>query len=116
MRDRQCAPSVTAADVERVARRDFPGVALGTILGILSAYGTEDWQREVDRVRLAILKLSKGSLTDLRYWTEQAKCDYRDVLGPAEYPEYGRRRWSTDEEHNEIVRSDWKQYERWLKR
>lgn len=117
MRVPQPTPSVTAADVERLARREFPNQPLPEILAILGEYGTEDWHREADRVRAAVLKLSQGSLERLRYWTEQAKLDYRDVLSPAEYPRFPFSTSKlTDEQHNEIIRLDWEQYARWFER
>ena len=68
---------------------------------------------------LAVLKLANRNLQDLRYWIEQAKSDYRDVLGPAEYPLYGKK-WGridslSEEEQTRIIESDWAQYEQWLK-
>jgi hypothetical protein len=110
---------VTAADVERVVRRDFPPEQVRSVLTVLNEYGAEEWQREPDRVRLAVLKLANRDLQQLRYWVEQAKCDFRDVLGPAEYPLYGKK-WgrmdrATEEEQEKIINADWAQYEHWLK-
>ena len=87
---------------------------------MLNEYGVEDWQREPDRVRLAALKLAAGSIARLRNEVGAAKSDYRDVLGPAEYPGYckragGRRKLSTEEEQR-IIDTDWKQYQDWLTR
>ena len=59
----QPTPNVTAADVERVVRRDFPADRFADVMAMLNEYGTEDWQREADRVRLAVLKLAAGSLS-----------------------------------------------------
>ena len=86
---------------------------------VLGEYGKEEWQREVHRVRLAVLKLANREFGDLGYWIEQAKCDYRDVLAPAEYPLYGKK-WGqmdriSEEEQKRIIEADWAQYERWLK-
>ena len=119
MRVPQPTPLVTAADVERVVRRDFPPDQVPIALTVLEEYGKEDWHREEHRVRLAVLKLANRSLKDLKYWIEQAKCDYRDVLSPAEYPLYGKK-WgrmdqTSEEEQRKIIQSDWAQYERWLK-
>ncbi len=119
MRVPQPTPSVTAADVERVVRREFAPDQVSSVLAMLNEYGAEEWQREPDRVRLAVLKLAKRNLQQVRYWLEQAKGDYRDVLGPAEYPLYGKK-WGrmdrlSEEEQKKIVHSDWLQYERWLK-
>jgi len=112
----QPTPDVTAADVERIAQRDFPPEQVAGVLAALEEYG----DREADRVRLAILKLADRDLQKLRYWLEQAKDDYRAVLGPAEYPQY-RKRWnpkkcaSEEEWRKKMIDSDWAQYERWLK-
>ena len=54
---------------------------------ILNQYGVEEYQRERDRVQLAILKLSQGQFDLLEYYLEVACSDYRDVLAWAEYPE-----------------------------
>lgn len=87
---------------------------------MLDEYGTEDWHRERDRVRLAVLKLAAGDMERLRYQVEGAKMDYRDVLGPAEYPGYGKRWFHIEklspEERQRIIEADWKQYQDWLTR
>jgi len=108
---------VTAADVERIVQRDFPPGQVVGVLAALEEYG----DREADRVRLAVLKLADRDLQKLRYWLEQAKCDYRDVLLLAEHPRY-RKKWNpkkcaTEEEwRQKMIDSDSEQYERWLKR
>ena len=119
MRVPQRTPTVTDADVDRVARRDYPAEHVEGVLKALAEYGTEDYEREPQRVRLAILKLANRDLEKLRSWVAQAKMDYRDVLGPAEYPLYGKK-WGrmdhlSEEEQRSIIESDWAQYERWLK-
>ncbi|HEX6766213.1 MAG TPA: hypothetical protein VF103_12065 [Polyangiaceae bacterium] len=73
----------------------------------LRHYGTESYEREIERVRLAILKLSNGALEELRNMTAAAKRDYRDVLMWAEYPEESRALWAvgsklTDEQRREL--------------
>jgi len=116
----QPTPDVSAADVERIVKRDFPPEQVAAVLAALEECGKEKWQREADRVRLAILKLANRDLQKLRYWLEAAKCDYRDVLGPAEYPRY-HKKWnpkkaaSEEEWRKKMIDSDWAQYERWLK-
>ena len=54
---------------------------------LLAAYGTEPHEHEVERVRLAILKLSAGSAKKVREYVAIAKKDYRDVLFWADHPE-----------------------------
>ncbi|HEY8293141.1 MAG TPA: hypothetical protein VIG44_11665 [Thermomicrobiales bacterium] len=68
------------AAVVAAAARSFPADERAEALAILSAYGAGPTEGECTRVRLAILRLSDGSLTRLRYFTDQAKQEYRDVL------------------------------------
>ncbi len=116
----QPVPRVTAADIERVVRRDFQQAQVEEVLAMLAEYGTEIWHKERERVRLAALKLANGDLAKLRSTINRAKLDYRDVLAPAEYPKFMqegmrfRRLRSRDREL--IYTDDWQQYERWLKR
>jgi hypothetical protein len=116
----QPTPTVTGADVERVVRRDFPADRAEQVLAMLDEYGKEDWQREPHRVRLAVLKLAAGDIERLRYEIEGAKRDYRDVLGPAEYPGYSRVMFRiaklAQDEQQRIIDADWKQYQDWLTR
>jgi hypothetical protein len=120
MRVPQRTPDVTAADVERVVRRDFPPDQVRNVLTMLSEYGVEKWEREADRVRLAVLKLANRDLTQARNWIAQAKMDFRDVLSPAEYPLYSKK-WGrmdrlTEEEQTKIIDADWAQYEKWFRK
>lgn len=86
----------------------------------LDEYGTEDWQRERERVQSAVLKLAAGTLDDLRRYINLAKLDYRDVLAPAEYPRYTKKMFHIDkltaEERQRIIDADWKQYQDWFTR
>lgn len=52
----------------------------GRALALVAAYGVEPHEREVTRVRLAILELADGRLTRLPYFVKCAKIDPRDVL------------------------------------
>ena len=87
---------------------------------MLGEYGTESWQREPHRVRLAALKLAAGSIERLRSEIEGAKCDYRDALAYAEYPGYFKRVPRSGElppkEEQRLIDADWKQYQDWLTR
>ena len=60
------------------------------MLELLDTYGVESYERERERVQLAILKLSEGNEEKLREFVAVAKRDYRDVLFWAEYPEESR--------------------------
>lgn len=115
----QPVPQVTAADIERVVRRDFPDVQVADALAILAEYGPQPWHREIARVRMAALKLANGSLDGLRQAIDRAKQDYRDVLAPAEYPnytQYGSRVRRLRSRVQQIFADDWQQYQRWLKK
>ena len=49
-------------------------------LALVDAYGSETHEREVNRVKLAILEVCDGKMTRLPYFVKCAKIDYRDVL------------------------------------
>lgn len=68
------------ADVVGAVAHSFPADERAEALAILSAYGIEPDERECTRVRLAIIRLSDSDLDRLRYFTDQAKQEYRDVL------------------------------------
>ena len=111
---RQPTPPVTKEDVARVVRRDFPREDYGLVMSILAEYG----DRESYRVMLAALKMSDGKLDELKRQIELARCDYRDVIAPAEYPGYSRQ-WSRVSQMSQpkirkIIEQDWKQYQTWL--
>jgi hypothetical protein len=115
----QLTPTVNRADVKRIIRRDFQSDEFKAVVTILDEYGIEKWQRERDRVQLAVLKLAKGSMTSLRHWIDVAKYDYRDVLTDAEYPSYVKKilgiKDLPDDERQRIIDEDWRQYETWLR-
>jgi len=50
------------------------------VLELLDSYGVEPYERERERVQVAILKLSAGSEAKVREYVAVAKRDYRDVL------------------------------------
>ena len=68
----------------------FPESARARVLDLLDKYGVESYERERERVQLAILKLSGGSEEKLREFLAVAKRDYRDVLFWVENPEESR--------------------------
>lgn len=72
--------------VQRLTRRLFSGVPEATVLEVLDQYGAKSYERERDRVQIAILKLSGGDLKRLAEMVALAKADYRDALAAAEYP------------------------------
>ena len=79
--------TISRADVEHLARAQFPTLELAVVLSILDEYGTESHERERGRVQLAILKLSAGDESKLLHYVAAAKQDYRDILMWSEEPE-----------------------------
>jgi hypothetical protein len=67
-------------DVEAMALALFGAAHAKDALGLVDKYGTESHEREVDRVKLAILEVSEGKMSRLPYFIKCAKIDYRDVL------------------------------------
>lgn len=94
----------------------FPGCE-DSVKELLSRYGVETYEREPQRVRLAILKLSRGEIDRAGDYLEEAKKDYRDVLAWAEYPEQVRApTWKLAPEENAAMQKrDLEQYEEWLR-
>ena len=104
-------PRVSAADVERIIRRDFASELRPEAARLLELYQSN----EPHRVRLAVLKLAQGNLTRLTAQVENARMDFRDVLMWAEYPAYSRLPFSAAESDRRAAdESDRDQYQRWL--
>jgi hypothetical protein len=101
------------------AKQLFPDHDIAEIMQLLDAYGKK-CEREKERVQLAVLKLSKGDLEELKKMVESAKLDYRDVLCSAEYPKqssHGFAGWKklTKQEKDKAIAEDLRQYLKWLK-
>ena len=85
-------------------------------LAILESYGTESWHPGKDRVRLALLKISKGDIGKLRSYTRGALSDYRNTLVAAEFPEEGQASSKTPPAEMALIRRrDREQFEAWLR-
>lgn len=118
----QPIPTVTRSDVVRVVQREFSPEVVDRAMLLLDTYGTETWHRERDRVHLACLKLADGDLRALQQQISVARMDYRDVIGPAEYPEVLKLGFVGMKEFNETnptalhekQQHDWEQYQSWL--
>jgi hypothetical protein len=112
--DRQPTPNVTRADVERIARRDFPSEGVSTVLKTLDRYAST----ERSRVQLAVLKLAAGDVDAVHHALEVALRDPRDVLCGAEYPAYTEKWLESEElspeERKRLFQADWQQYQDWL--
>ncbi len=76
-------PDPSTMTRERVLQAVTERFATGqraAVLDLLDQYGSEPHHRERERVHLAIVELSRGSLDELRRLMDYAKRDYRDVL------------------------------------
>ena len=84
---------------------------------LLSEYGAEEYEKESSRVRLAVLKLSGGSLEKVEEYVDVARKDYRDALALAEYPGQLRAQtWKmSPDERKELEARDREQFETWLR-
>ena len=93
------------------------------VLAELQRYGQETYEREAERVRLAILKVCDARADRVIELVAEAKRDYRDVLMWAEYPGEGQALWAirsdlSNEERRqleELRQRDRQQYQDWLK-
>ena len=74
-------PTVTADDVLRIIRRDFPDALPNELLAELGHF-------EQHRVHAAILKLSEGNRERVDQFVQLADQDFRDVLTLAESPSF----------------------------
>lgn len=90
---------------------------------VLALLGLRDGAEESEgigpRVQLAILKLSDGRVDAVREHREVARTDFRDVIAPAEYPEFWQVGFvgvaaMTPAETETLKARDWHQYEVWL--
>jgi hypothetical protein len=94
------------------------------VLAELQKYGMETYEREPERVRLAILKLSEARMERVIELVTTAKQDYSDVLMWAEYPGEGQALWALrpdlpKEEQSrleELRQQDRQQYQDWIKK
>jgi hypothetical protein len=106
--------------VLRKIKKLWPDADPQEIMDLLNGYGTESYETGVERIQLAILKLSRGEREHLPDLVKMAKTDFRDVLAYAEYPEEmktdpDKMRNMPEEEAKSVRRRDRDQYEKWLK-
>lgn len=114
-------PQVGREDVLRILQRDFDAKEHEAIMTRLDEYGIQNWHREPHRVHLAVLKLSAGDSSRISAFVKRACGDFRDVIAPAEYPQFfeavivgvGQK---TSDAIRELKERDWQQYEAWLNR
>jgi hypothetical protein len=81
-----------SAEVELALTREFPADQQTVARSMLAGYGGAAHEREVERVRQALLALSRGKLAYLGHYLAVAQHDYRDVLYWADHPEQAPKR------------------------
>ncbi len=115
----QPAHGPRTGDVERKLAALHPDAGMrGQARDLLERYGSEDWHREVERVRLAVLRLGGGDLMAMARHLDEANRDYRDVLAAAEYPRVLRLGSPTDPAsavYREAVEADADDYLAWVR-
>jgi hypothetical protein len=90
-RDRTLTPPLSA-DLERALAHEFPPDQQTVARSLLAAYGVAEHEREVERVRRALLALSRGKLAYLGHYLALAQHDHHDVLYWADHPEQAPKR------------------------
>lgn len=105
-------PKVTEADLKRIVNREYSEEKRNDVLRELSRYA--NCENEGVRVKLAILKLSKGDLLKVSEYVDTAIKDYRDVLFWAEYSSFIEIGFDTDgmkkKEIKWLQEKDWNDY------
>lgn len=110
----QHIPEYTDSDFERVLAREFPGSASEEARRILMAYGLDPCHSWPLRVRMACIRLARGSLVNLGKYIEAACGDPRDVLAWAEYGNFWGARSAAD--RRAASRKDCDELQEWLRR
>jgi hypothetical protein len=109
----QPVPIVSETDVERIVHRDFGHDQVPGVLAVLESVDLSP------RTCLSILKIARGDLIRLQEAARVAVQDCRDVLTAAEYPRYGAEIGFDDVSEvvvEQVIKSDWEQYQDWLQR
>jgi len=86
------------------------------VLNELKNYGIEEYELEVDRVHLAIIKCADGNINKIGEFVEIAKHDYRDIIARSEYPNQFENGFTDDKDLIKILeKKDKKQFYEWIK-
>lgn len=75
--------------LDSLVRRLFPKTEVDRALELVNRYGSTPRDKEVERVRTAMIRLSHGDISRLNRLVGSAKEDYQDVLWWAEEEEEG---------------------------
>lgn len=110
----QYVPDVSAGDIERIVRRDYPSELHGAIQETIR--GVE--VREKARVILACLKNANGNFQKLKSDLINAGGYWREIIDEAEYPNYTKKMFRIDrlsaDAIERIIEEDKSQYLKWL--
>jgi hypothetical protein len=112
-------PAITRGMVTEKIARYWPELDPEEIFQVLDGISIAGSEENIERVQLAVLKLSEGRQERLRELVAMARKDYRDVLAYAEYPEEMRIgflgvKGLSPQEVEDLRRRDREQYLRWL--
>lgn len=101
--------------ITKIIKTDYPEDLWEKVEIVLNNFGTQSWHNEIDRVRIAILKLAHGDIIELQKITDAACVDYRDILAWAEYPNDMKSFDFKDTEKQRLTRAeDKRQFSEWL--
>ncbi len=75
--------------LDSLVRRLFPKTEVDRALELVKRYGNSPKDQEVERVRVAMVRLSHGDISRLNRLVGSAKEDHQDVLWWAEEEEEG---------------------------
>ena len=85
------------------------------VSNILMNYGLENYEREPNRVRLAVLKLGGTDISEIEKMIKCSKEDFRDILSWAEYPRQSKNpAMSNGSKKQKLIEADKKEYDEWL--
>jgi hypothetical protein len=113
-------PQVNEEDCRRIIERDFPIEQRERVYELLKSHTAKHWTDTGKyRIYLSILKLADGSLTEVTLRIAIGETDFRDVVGPAEYPRFWRIGFVgaeklSDEQRKQLIEDDWQEYQQWL--
>jgi hypothetical protein len=109
-----------SAYLPKILEKLFPDASVReSVVAILGTYGREDYQREVPRVHMGILRLSGNDVEQVRRWTSLACSDFRDLLVEAEYRHsFGKDKLQErdPEKYSKLERKERDEYRQWLER
>lgn len=111
-------PDITSNDIKRIIKRDFPNDDLAEIMEMLSEYKSNTIKGR-NRIHACILKLANGDKYSIEKYVERAKCDSRDVIAWAEYPNQFKHPFHFNlpkDQQNKLIEDDWLQYQAWFNR